>query len=486
MCLKQFIMEMFNFFYKKISLINFTKIILFFLSLFNLYNIAFSFKIFLLINFILLIHFISIVYFLRYENNKYFPIFPLITIFFFTTYTLSFFIVNKDFFFSSFDDVVLQKSIFILILGLSSLFFGYIFGDKFFIRRKKKIFYFNFTKMKEQLIILIACSCMTFLIYYDNICYSFISFSITKQLKEPLILFNFGLFLTIILRRNNKSLFLYILLIALLFILFIFEISTGATVFIFYLLFFLFVIYFYLKKEIPLISIVFVILLAIFFHSMKYQLRNLAWNGKENFSCIEKIFIFKSVALNFDYKDKVKTNNTSYYDLNTIRLFHSINSLNIISKLTPDIVPFFQGNSYKIIYTKFIPRDFWHKKPIDEQGNFWGHRYLVLNPEDKTTSWNFPVLNEFYANFGMIGVIFGMFFLGFFTKLLLLKLWTKNSSNIEMLTSSVIIFNLFFLENNLSQILGKIINQFIFFNILFFFLYLLIKFILKYFKSFSL
>jgi hypothetical protein len=251
-------------------------------------------------------------------------------------------------------------------------------------------------------------------------------------------------------------------------------------------LFFLFAIYFYFKKEIPLISIILISLLAIFFHSIKYELRKLTWNEKIKLGCIEKIFILKSVAVNFDYKDKIKTDSTSYYDLNTIRLFHSINSLNIISKLTPDIVPFFQGNSYKMIYSKFIPRDFWDNKPEDIQGNFWGHRYLVLNPEDKTTSWNFPVLNEFYANFGMMGVIFGMFFLGFFTKLLLLKLWTKNSSNIEMLTSSVIIFNLFFLENNLSQILGKIINQFIFFNIFIFFLYLLIKLISKYFKSFSL
>ncbi len=470
---------------KKINLINFSKIIFFFLLLCNLYNILFSVKIFLLLNLILLVHYISIIYFLRYENNKYFPIFPLITIFFFITYTLSFLIGSKVFFFLSFDEIVLQKSIFILILGLSSLLFGYVIVDKFFARREKKIFYFNFTK-KQQLFIFVTCSIVMIFIYYNNTCFSFINSSLTQQLKEPLILFNFGLFLSLILKSNKKSLFLYLLFITLLFILFIFEVSTGATVFIFCLLLFLIAIFFYLKKKLPLISIAFIILLAIFFHSIKYQLRELVWNPKENKNCIEKIFILKSVASSFDYKDKSKTDYESYYDLNTTRLFHSIISLNIISKLTPDIVPFFQGNSYKIIYTKFIPRDFWNNKPKDEQGNFWGHRYLVLNPEDKTTSWNFPVLNEFYANFGMIGVVFGMFFLGFFTKLLLLKLSTKNSSNIEMLISFVIIFNLFFLEYNLSQILGKIINQFIFFNILLFFLYLLIKFLSKYFKSFSL
>ena len=95
--------------------------------------------------------------------------------------------------------------------------------------------------------------------------------------------------------------------------------------------------------------------------------------------------------------------NKTYTD-NKNRLFHSINSLNIISKLTPEIIPFYQGQSYETIYTKFIPRDFWKNKPNDNQGNFWGHRYRVLNPSDNVTSWNLPVLNEFYVNFGMLGV----------------------------------------------------------------------------------
>jgi oligosaccharide repeat unit polymerase len=154
--------------------------------------------------------------------------------------------------------------------------------------------------------------------------------------------------------------------------------------------------------------------------------------------------------------------------------------------LTPEKIYFFQGNSYKKIYTKFIPRFIWEKKPRDEQGNFWGHRYLVLSPDDNTTSWNFPVLNEFYANYGMAGVIFGMFFLGFIIKLLILKLWTKNISDIEILISSIIIFNFFFLENNLSQILGKVINQFLFFNIFFIFIYLFFLFISKLKKTDSL
>ena len=181
---------MLNNFYKKPNLINFTKIIFIFLFLLNLYNIVFSLKIFLLLNLVLLVHYISIFYFLKNENNKYFAILPLIITFFFITYTLSFLIGNKDFFLLSFDEMVLQKSIFILVLGLSSLLFGYIIVDKFFKRREKKIFYFNFSK-QQQILILVVCSIVTFLVYYNNTCFSFVYFSFLKLIKEPQILFNF-------------------------------------------------------------------------------------------------------------------------------------------------------------------------------------------------------------------------------------------------------------------------------------------------------
>jgi hypothetical protein len=79
-----------------------------------------------------------------------------------------------------------------------------------------------------------------------------------------------------------------------------------------------------------------------------------------------------------------------------------------------------------------------------------------------------------------------MFFLGFLIKLLILKLWKKNISDIEILISSIILFNFFYLENNLSQILGKIINQLFFFHIIFIFIYLFFLFISKFKKKFNL
>jgi oligosaccharide repeat unit polymerase len=283
-----------------------------------------------------------------------------------------------------------------------------------------------------------------------------------------------------IIKKDMKPIFLYTSFIIFLSTIFFIEISRGAVVFIFSVILFLCTIYYILKRKIPVFTIIFIIFLGIFIHSIKYEIRDSIWH-KNNLNSIDKIYITKNIIFqNFSFN---RFKNKDYSAVNNHRLFHSINSLNIVSKLTPEKISFYKGGSYKDIYSKFIPRFIWKKKPLDEQGNFWGHRYLVLNPEDKSTSWNFPVLNEFYANFGMIGVFFGMFFLGFLIKLLILKLWKKNISDIEILISSIILFNFFFLENNLSQILGKVINQLLFFHIFFIFIYLLFFFIFKFRKK---
>ena len=76
------------------------------------------------------------------------------------------------------------------------------------------------------------------------------------------------------------------------------------------------------------------------------------------------------------------------------------------------------------------------------------------------------MLNEFYANFGVKGVIFGMFFLGFLIKTLLIFLSFNTNQPILLSVASTIMLNFFFLESNLSLILGSVINQLLFFSVI--------------------
>ena len=475
---------MLNSLYRKKFLFYFIHFAFIFFFILSLNNFIFSFKNFLLINFILFIHYVFFIYFIKNEEiNNYFPILPLISLYFFSTYTLSFFISKKEFFYQDFNSDILTKSIFIIILGLLSLFFGYNIAGKYFALRKKKIFYFQSISLNKKKTIFIIFLILVLFIYYIEEKNFFSSITIFQQLKEPSILFLLSLILLMIIKKEIKPIFLYTSFILLLSAIFFIEISRGAVVFIFSAIVFLCVVYYILSRKIPIFIIIFIILSGIFLHSIKYEIRDSIWY-KNNLNFLDKIYITKNIILENFSASRFK--NRDYSAINNHRLFHSINSLNIVSKLTPEKIYFFQGDSYKDIYTKFIPRFIWKNKPLDVQGNFWGHRYFVLNPDDYATSWNFPVLNEFYANYGLVGVIFGMFFLGFVIKLLILKLWTKNISDIEILISSIIVFNFFFLENNLSQILGKVINQFLFFNIFFIFIHLFFWLISKFKKTVSL
>ena len=149
-----------------------------------------------------------------------------------------------------------------------------------------------------------------------------------------------------------------------------------------------------------------------------------------------------------------------------VRLFHSNHTLRVVLDKTPNSINFTHGNSYKAIPYQIIPRFLNPNKKQELWGNYWGKRYQVLNEFDTVTSWNFPVLTEFYANFGLKGVCIGMFIVGLILKLIMMFLYFNPRNSIEFVAIYVIISNFFFQESNLSQITGGAINQLLFFSVI--------------------
>ena len=132
-----------------------------------------------------------------------------------------------------------------------------------------------------------------------------------------------------------------------------------------------------------------------------------------------------------------------------------------------------------------MPRIFWKNKPADTLGNEFGHRYNILNiddlekntKKDLNTSWNMPVLNEFYVNFGKIGVIFGMFIIGILFGIIVKIASFKNIKNAEFVVLFFLLLPLFFLESHLSLLIGAVIQSYIFLIlIIYIFLIILRKF----------
>jgi hypothetical protein len=479
-----------NSFNKKFNLLYLINIIFFFFFILNFIFFFSKFIILLLLSFLLFTHHMFFYFFLKYENSKnYFPILPLISFFFFLSFTFVFFIEKNILFNSNFQySDFLPKTILILILGLNFLFFGYIISEKIFIKKKKKFFYFDYN-LKKKLFILFFFVILSFLINFNQFCSISFKYSFINQLREPVNLFVLGLILMMILKNNIKSFLWHILFALILLIIYTIETSEAFIATIFCTSIFLLAMYFYIKKKIPFLGILFSIFLLLLSFYIKRDVRNETWF--KNYHCSEKIVTtlnilkFKTKFLSEKNVYSIFSNELDAKTMAGSRILTNIYTLNKVIALTPEKVAFFEG-SYTAIYTKFIPRLLWSDKPTEIAGNFWGHRYHFIDLADNLTSWNFGVLPEFYANFGIFGVLFGMFLLGLFIKFLIIKLSTKKFTDIEMLISSIIIFNFFYLEVNLSLILGKVINQFIFFNIFFLFFYLFLKFISKINRIFSL
>ncbi|MDB4084385.1 hypothetical protein N9517_05030 [Candidatus Pelagibacter sp.] len=183
---------------------------------------------------------------------------------------------------------------------------------------------------------------------------------------------------------------------------------------------------------------------------------------------LENVRTTFAIADSWLLKGKKTINTKDHLSGQQNRLLHSNKSLQIVITKTPRNVDFFNGRSYQTIIYKIIPRFLWRNKPSEEWGNFWGKRYHVLSPKDFHTSWNLPIMNEFYANFGLKGLVVGMFILGLIIKTLLLVLQSDIRNPIILSACSTIMLNFFYQESNLSLLLGKVINQTVFFVVIIF------------------
>lgn len=446
--------------------------------------------------FILLIFLFSInlllfyFYFSSERELKYFPVFPLIIFYFFITYTAYFYLnYNLDPIFSLYfpGEEINEKVIYpeikhlisVISLGLISFSFGYFLLNFFLIQLSINSLKLEWSNKLEY--VFIAVFLLFIVFYYINLDKKFTDLSIISQLKFPIMIFLLAYFQLKYL--ISKNIFVNIILISLLSFLFVMEISWGATVFPYLLIAIVVAIKIFKTKEINILTILLIMFSVLVVHSFKYDIRERTWNNysqnqtvdSDQNRLLKNLDETKKVYLNYDLEKIFNKNNLRGQQY---RLFHSNVSLQITLTRTPSEIEYYKGKSYNNIFYKFVPRFLFKNKPSEEWGNFWGKRYDILNQEDNHTSWNYPVLNEFYANFSLKGVIFGMFLLGFIIKTLLILLSFNFNQPILLSMTSTIMLNFFFLESNLSMIIGSVINQILFFSVIIF-LMCFLNFLLK-------
>jgi hypothetical protein len=129
---------------------------------------------------------------------------------------------------------------------------------------------------------------------------------------------------------------------------------------------------------------------------------------------------------------------------------------------TPEKIPYLEGSTFKNLATNWIPRVFWAEKPREVLGQWFGHKYRILNPDDAGTSINIPWIVEFYVNFGLWGVVGGMALTGFLLAVLELVFCRAGMTDLEIIAGWSLIFRLFYQESNVSLMLGGLPLQALF------------------------
>jgi len=125
-----------------------------------------------------------------------------------------------------------------------------------------------------------------------------------------------------------------------------------------------------------------------------------------------------------------------------------------VVELTPQSVPHWNGATYTTLPAAFVPRALWPDKPSKELGQTFGHRYGVLDADDRLTSVNLPQLVEFHANFGVLGVGIGMALVGAFYRWLSDRLNRPGAGDGGIVLAALLFSTLTNVESDLSLVLG--------------------------------
>lgn len=145
--------------------------------------------------------------------------------------------------------------------------------------------------------------------------------------------------------------------------------------------------------------------------------RMATWGGRlSDASIIEKAQTFGNIVYRITLGGAVPPQ--ALIDMASMRLAQFTVFGEVIAD-TPAMVAYWQGESFYPILFKPIPRFIMPDKPEEVSGSWFGHRYGLITQENITTSINLPQIVELYGNFGLTGVIAGMFIFGLIYRLLI-------------------------------------------------------------------
>jgi len=280
-----------------------------------------------------------------------------------------------------------------------------------------------------------------------------------EQLSAPLGYLSLGILALLAFDRRLPRMHLLLFIAALPLTLGILTLSGSLAPPVLFLIF-IGILYWNAKRRIPWLPIIAGVLITIILNPVKLHYRDAVWyTEKPSLSYYEKAVELGNVIENYYAGTDVFT--TVSEDTSTVNRLAHIATFGHVINLTPAVVPYWSGDSYRTLWTSFIPRALWPDKPQATIGQDFGHRYALIAPNNTSTSINLPWLVEFYANFGTSGVLAGMFFVGVFFRILVQKFRVPTTAPMEHALAVTVMFSLFYAESNFALMVGGILSTYV-------------------------
>jgi len=213
--------------------------------------------------------------------------------------------------------------------------------------------------------------------------------------------------------------------------------ATGATAQVLVLALMLTLLYASLRRVIPWKAIVIGACAFFILRPAQMPFRSATWAGGR----MEKASTTAKVRLFSDILTKTLSGRWLTYDrllqlaAGRLALFATFAE---VLRDTPDHVPYWRGETYYPILFKPLPRLLYPDKPVEISGQRFGHRYGILALRNQTTSINLAQTIELYANFGVPGVLMGMFLFGLAYRLII-QIYVHPGMGLGALIASVYI-----------------------------------------------
>lgn len=283
------------------------------------------------------------------------------------------------------------------------------------------------------------------------------------QLLDPIGYLAYGMFYIIWSRGYLSSPQIWLLLGVFLPLEIMQRLVSGALAQLMLLGLFMVIFIWYERKRIPITLVSITLIFFMAFNSVKGEYRYLTWAGGRfsQVSVMEKTQLFIDLAVRKYQYNGISSQDKNFYDsdFNSVvsRTAHIVVFSEVV-KDTPTRVAYWGGETYLPLITSYIPRILFPDKPTERTGNNFGRRYNYLGSYDYTTSFNLPWIVEMYANFGDLGVLIGMPLVGLLLAFLEQKLNRPGMNPVEFGIGATVLFRLVYQESNFSLMTGSVIT----------------------------